>query len=353
MSIAEKIWRTTVLSLSSNIKQAIAKLNETGLQIVLVLDAKDILLGTVTDGDIRRGLLRGLTLEEPIESVMRSNSLVVPPDLNRDQVLQLMHANRISQLPVVDINSRVVGLHLWDAIDSQVVRPNLMVIMAGGLGTRLRPHTETCPKPMLPVAGKPMLEHIIDRAKEEGFGHFILTIHYLGQLIEEYFGNGERLGVRIDYLKETTPLGTAGALGLLNPRPELPFIVTNGDVMSDVKYGELLDFHARHAAVATMAVRLYEWQHPFGVVQTSGLDIIGFEEKPISRTHINAGIYALNPEALNAIAPNNSYDMPSLFEQLQSEGKRTVAYPMHEPWLDVGRPDDLKLARETHQKDKQ
>jgi NDP-sugar pyrophosphorylase family protein len=206
---------------------------------------------------------------------------------------------------------------------------------------------------MLPVAGKPMLEHIIDRAKEEGFGHFVITIHYLGQLIEEYFGNGERLGVRIDYLKETTPLGTAGALGLLNPRPELPFIVTNGDVMSDVKYGELLDFHARHAAVATMAVRLYEWQHPFGVVQTRGLDIIGFEEKPVSRTHINAGIYALNPQALNAIAPNNSYDMPSLFEQLQSEGKRTVAYPMHEPWLDVGRPDDLKLARDTHQKDKQ
>jgi dTDP-glucose pyrophosphorylase len=353
VSIAEKIWRTTVLPLSSNIKQAIAKLNETGLQIVLVLDAKDILLGTVTDGDIRRGLLRGLTLEEPIESVMRSNSLVVPADLSRDQVLQLMRANRLSQLPMVDVSSRVVGLHLWDAIDSKAVRPNLMVIMAGGLGTRLRPHTETCPKPMLPVAGKPMLEHIIDRAKEEGFGHFVLTIHYLGQLIEEYFGNGERLGVRIDYLKETTPLGTAGALGLLNPRPELPFIVTNGDVMSDVKYGELLDFHSRHAAAATMAVRLYEWQHPFGVVQTSGLDIIGFEEKPISRTHINAGIYALNPEALNVIAPNNSYDMPSLFEQLQSEGKRTVAYPMHEPWLDVGRPDDLKLARDTHQKDKQ
>jgi len=353
VSIAEKIWRTTVLPLSSNIKQAIAKLNETGLQIVLVLDAKDILLGTVTDGDIRRGLLRGLTLEEPIESVMRSNSLVVPPNVSIEIVSQLMHANRFRQVPVVDANHKLIGLHCWDEIDAPVERPNLMVIMAGGLGTRLRPHTETCPKPMLPVAGKPMLEHIIDRAKEEGFGHFVITIHYLGQLIEEYFGNGERLGVRIDYLKETTPLGTAGALGLLNPRPELPFIVTNGDVMSDVKYGELLDFHARHAAVATMAVRLYEWQHPFGVVQTRGLDIIGFEEKPVSRTHINAGIYALNPQALNAIAPNNSYDMPSLFEQLQSEGKRTVAYPMHEPWLDVGRPDDLKLARDTHQKDKQ
>lgn len=353
MSMAEKLWRSTVLPLSSKIKHAIANLNETGLQIVLVLDANDILLGTITDGDIRRGLLRGLTLDESIKGVMRSNSLVVPPDLSRDQVLQLMHANRLSQLPVVNINSRVVGLHFWDTIDSQVVRPNTMVIMAGGLGTRLRPHTETCPKPMLQVAGKPMLEHIIERAKKEGFRHFILTIYYLGQLIEEYFGDGERLGVRIDYLKETTPLGTAGALGLLNPRPELPFIVTNGDVISDIKYGELLDFHARHAAEATMTVRLYEWQHPFGVVQTRGLDILGFEEKPVSRTHINAGIYALNPSALTPISPNSYYEMPSLFAHLQSEGKHTIAYPMHEPWLDVGRPEDLKLARATHSKDNQ
>lgn len=351
MSVPEEIWRTTVLPLNSSIKQAIAKLNDTGLQIILALDENDILLGTVTDGDIRRGLLRGLTLDEPIESVMRSNSLLVPPEMSRDIVLQFMHANRVRQLPVVDANHKVVGLHFWDEIDSSVARPNLMVIMAGGLGTRLRPHTETCPKPMLPVAGKPMLEHIIVRAKEEGFGYFILAIHYLGHLVEEYFGNGEQLDVRIDYLKETTPLGTAGALGLLNPRPELPFVVTNGDVLSDVKYGELLDFHARHAAVATMAVRLYEWQHPFGVVQTRGLDIIGFEEKPIARTHINAGIYALSPEALAAMTPNSSYDMPSLFEQLQSVGKRTVAYPMHEPWLDVGRPDDLQRARDAHQED--
>ncbi len=351
MSVSEEIWRTTVLPLNSSIKQAIAKLNDTGLQIILVLNENDILHGTVTDGDIRRGLLRGLTLDEPIESVMRSNSLVVPPEMSRDIVLQFMHANRVRQLPVVDANHKVVGLHFWDEIDSTLARPNLMVIMAGGLGTRLRPHTETCPKPMLPVAGKPMLEHIIVRAKEEGFGHFILAIHYLGHLVEEYFGNGEQLNVRIDYLKETTPLGTAGALGLLNPRPELPFVVTNGDVLSDVKYGELLDFHARHAAVATMAVRLYEWQHPFGVVQTRGLDIIGFEEKPIARTHINAGIYALSPEALEAMTPNSSYDMPLLFEQVQSVGKRTVAYPMHEPWLDVGRPDDLQQARKAHQKD--
>lgn len=343
MSVAESVWRETVLNPSASIKQAITKLNDTGLQIVLVLDASDTLMGTLTDGDIRRGLLKGLTLEDSIEGVMRSNAIVVPPEMGRDMVLQLMKANRLRQLPVVDASHKVVGLHLWDEIAVRSF-PNSMIIMAGGLGTRLRPHTESCPKPMLPVAGRPMLEHIIERAKAEGFTHFIIAVQYLGHIIEEYFGNGERFGVRIEYLRETTPLGTAGALSLLTPRPELPFVVTNGDVLSDIRYSELLDFHARHAAVATMAVRLHEWQHPFGVVQTQGIDIVGFEEKPVARTHINAGIYALNPEALASMVADSRCDMPTLFEQLQAEGKRTVAYPMHEPWLDVGRPDDLKRA---------
>jgi dTDP-glucose pyrophosphorylase len=344
VSISEKIWRAAALPPTSTVKQAIASLNNTGLQIVLVLDQLDTLLGTVTDGDIRRGLLRGLTLDESIERVMSSNSLVAPPEMSRDVVLQLMHANRFRQLPVVDANFKVVGLHLWDEIATPPERPNLIVIMAGGLGTRLRPHTENCPKPMLPVAGKPMLEHIIERAKAEGFVRFVISIHYLGHIIKDYFGHGERLGVSIDYLNESELLGTAGALSLLNPRPDLPFVVTNGDVLSDIKYGELLDFHARHDAVATMAVRLHEWQHPFGVVQTQGVNIVGFEEKPIARTHINAGIYALSPEALDVLSMNKYCDMPTLFEQFQAKGQCTVAYPMHEPWLDVGRPDDLKQA---------
>lgn len=344
MSISEKIWRTAVLPPTSTIKQVIATLNNTGLQIVLVLDESDTLLGTVTDGDIRRGLLRGLTLDELIERVMSSNSLVVPPEMSRDVVLQLMHANRFRQLPVVDANYKVVGLHLWDEIATPPERPNLIIIMAGGLGTRLRPHTENCPKPMLPVAGKPMLEHIIERAKAEGFVRFVISIQYLGHVIKDYFGHGERLGVSIEYLNESEPLGTAGALSLLSPRPDLPFVVSNGDVLSDIKYGKLLDFHSRHDAVATMAVRLHEWQHPFGVVQTQGVNIVGFEEKPIARTHINAGIYALSPEALDVLSTNNYCDMPTLFEQFQAQGKRAVAYPMHEPWLDVGRPDDLKQA---------
>jgi dTDP-glucose pyrophosphorylase len=344
VSVAESVWRHTVLPPDSNIKQAIAKLNETGLQIVLILDQNDILLGTVTDGDIRRGLLKDLPLDSPVSSVMRSNSLVVPPDMGNELVIQLMHANRFRQLPVVDGGRHVVGLHLWDEVTSQASRANLMVIMAGGIGMRLRPHTENCPKPMLPVAGKPMMEHIVERAKSEGFNHFVFAVQYLGHMVEDYFGNGERHNVRIDYLRETTPLGTAGALSLLNPRPTMPFVVTNGDVLSDIRYSELLEFHSRHAATATMAVRLHEWQHPFGVVQTEGVDITGFEEKPISRTHINAGIYALSPAALDAMETNAQCDMPGLFEQLKGMGLRTVAYPMHEPWLDVGRPEDLNLA---------
>lgn len=303
-----------------------------------------MLEGTISDGDIRRGLLKGFDMNSSVSTIIHRNALVVPPELGRELVMQLMAANKIQQIPVVDDQHQIVGLHLWDEITAPPSRPNLMVIMAGGMGTRLRPYTEDCPKPLLLVAGKPMLEHIIERAKLEGFNHFMLAIHYLGHMIEEYFGNGERLGVRIDYLREDSPLGTAGALGLLKPIPDAPFVVTNGDVITDIRYGELLDFHTRHAATATMAVRVHEWQHPFGVVKTQGVEIIGFQEKPIAHSHINAGVYALDPLTLSLLTSGERCDMPTLFERLQARNKRTVAYPMHEPWLDVGRPDDLLAA---------
>ena len=258
--------------------------------------------------------------------------------------MQIMVANKIHQIPVVDERHHLVGLHLWDQITMPPIRPNRMVIMAGGMGTRLRPYTEDCPKPLLAVAGKPILEHIIERAKLEGFTHFVLAIHYLGHMIEEYFGRGDRLEVEIDYLREQSPLGTAGALALLSPMPDSPFVVTNGDVMTDIKYGELLDFHSRHDAAATMAVRVHEWHHPFGVVHTHGVEIVGFEDKPVARSHINAGIYVLQPDVLDELNTTAPCDMPTLFERLRSKALRTVAYPMHEPWLDVGRPDDLVRA---------
>jgi dTDP-glucose pyrophosphorylase len=339
-------WRKALLAADATLQQAIISLDGSALQIVMVVDPKDVLIGTLTDGDIRRGLLRGLDMQSPVDSIIHREPLVVPPQMERELVLQLMQANKVRQLPVVDSQRRVVGLHVWDELLMPEQRPNTMVIMAGGKGMRLRPYTEQCPKPMLPVGGKPMLEHIIERARSEGFQRFVLAVHYLGHMIEDYFGDGSRWQVRIDYLREESPLGTAGALALLGARPEEPLIVTNGDVLTDIHYGELLDFHNHHGAAATMAVRLHEWQHPFGVVRTSGVDIVGFEEKPIIKSHINAGVYALDPGVLDHMRQGEHCDMPTLFAKLQDGGLRTVVYPMHEPWLDVGRVDDYTAANQ-------
>lgn len=345
MKITEAIWRKALLVPDATIQQAISNLDQVAIKICLIVNESDELIGTLSDGDIRRGLLKGLELGSSIRNIINKNPLVVPAEVPRKMVMQLMVSNKIHQIPIVNELHQLVGLHLWDEITTQPIRSNAMVIMAGGSGVRLRPHTENCPKPMLPVAGKPMLEHIIERAKLEGFRHFFLATHYLGHMIEEHFGDGQHLGVEIEYLREQSPLGTAGALSLLSPQPDAAFVVTNGDVLTDIHYGELLDFHQGHGAKATMAVRVYEWQHPFGVVHTEGIEIIGFDEKPIARSHINAGVYAIDPDALQELSVNERCDMPTLFERLQRQGKRTVAYPMHEPWLDVGRPDDLAIAR--------
>ena len=347
LSRSSEHWRKAILASDRTLQDAIRCLDVSALQIALVVTSDDRLVGTMTDGDIRRGLLRGLTLNSPIESIVHHNPFVVPPSFSTEAVLHLMQANKIRQLPIVDEAGRVVGLHVWDSIAAPRQRPNTMVIMAGGRGARLWPHTETCPKPLLPVAGKPMLEHIIERALHEGFDHFVLAIHYLGEMIEAHFGDGTRWGVRIDYLREPVPLGTAGAIGLLKPRPSSPLLVSNGDVLTDIRYGELMDFHVRHHAAATMAVRLHEWQHPFGVVRTDGINIVGFEEKPIARSHISAGIYVLEPSALDALNSNEPCDMPTLFSRLQAAGRRTIVYPMHEPWLDVGGKDDYASAQKS------
>ena len=343
-------WRHAILPEDVTIQAAISNLDEVAIQIVLIANKENKLIGTLSDGDIRRGLLKGLHLGSPIKSIISRNPLVVPQSLKRDLVLQLMTVNKIRQIPIVGEDGQILGLHLWDYLAQPIQRNNMMVIMAGGRGTRMRPQTEDCPKPMLNIAGKPMLEHIIQRAKTEGFHDFIICVHYFGHVIENYFSDGNNLGVRISYLREETPLGTAGALSLMKARPDNTFVITNGDVMTDIRYGEIIDFHDRHAADATMAVRLHEWQHPFGVVQMQGIKIEAIEEKPISRTHINAGIYALSPSVLDYLGSGEVCDMPTLFERIRSAGRQIIAYPMHEPWLDVGRPEDLEIANKTSNK---
>jgi len=266
--------------------------------------------------------------------------------MGRKTILQLMAINKIQQIPIIDDRQQIVGLHTWDEITVQQNRDNIFVIMAGGRGTRLLPQTENCPKPLLKVQGKPILEHIIERAKIEGFRNFVISLQYLGEMIEEYFGSGEKFGVRIEYLKELFPMGTAGALSLLNPIPEIPFIVTNGDVISDIQYGDFLDFHINNDADATMAVKLYEWQNPFGVIQTDGFRIVGYEEKPITQTKINAGVYILEPHAIGLLESTKFCDMPTLFERMRENSAKLAAYPIHENWVDIGQPDDLSRLRE-------
>jgi dTDP-glucose pyrophosphorylase len=336
-------WRNTIIHPNSKIRDAILRLNSAGLKICLVEDDDGRLMGTLSDGDIRRGLLRGLKIDDPLRDIIRSNCLVVTAEITNDAVLQLMTVNKIQQIPIVDELHRLIGLHLWDDITQPIGRGNRFVIMAGGRGQRMMPNTEGCPKPMLEIAGKPMLLHIIERAKSQGFSNFIISVHYLREIIQNYFMDGKKFGVNISYLEEEMPLGTAGALSYLPDFGDgMPIVISNGDVITDINYGELIDFHSRQSAAGTMAVRGYEWQHPFGVITTSGVDIVSFEEKPISYTYINGGIYALDPLALALLIKREHCDMPELFQRIQKANKRIVAYPMHESWIDVGRPDDLK-----------
>ena len=338
-------WKRACISVKATIGEAVQNLNASKLQISLVLSPDDILVGIVTDGDVRRGLLSGVTMKSPVSSIMKKDAMVVPDSMEQETVMKMMHMNKILQIPVVNEKSKVVGLHVWNEFSNTMsVKSNKMVIMAGGFGTRLRPHTEKCPKPMLLVHNKPILEHIILKARAEGFNEFILAIHYLGEMIEDYFGDGKKWEVNIEYIKESAPLGTSGALSLLKDVPTEPFIITNGDVLSDINYAHILEFHCGNSSMATMAIRQHESINPFGVVQIDGLNIVGFEEKPVLKVNVNAGVYVLSPEALDYIEKNSYFDMPSLFEKLRMDNKLIMAYPMHEEWMDIGRYSDLEKA---------
>jgi len=337
-------WKESLLSADSSLEDAIKNLDKTHIQIILIVNRNGTFQGTITDGDIRRGLLRGLDLKSPIESIVNRKPLVVPPDLNKEAVIQLFQANKIHQIPVVDNKGDLVGLHIRDDLYIPDQKDNTMVIMAGGKGTRLLPHTESCPKPLLPVSGKPILQHILEKAQAEGFRNFIISVGYLGNMIEDYFGNGEKFNVSIDYIREESPLGTAGAISLLKNIPDDAIVISNGDVITDVRYAEILEFHQLHKADATMGVRMYEWKHPFGIVKTRGVEIRELEEKPVYRNYVNAGVYALNPSVLENMERGAACDMPDIFHGLINAGKKAIVFPMHENWLDLGSEEEYIAA---------
>jgi NDP-sugar pyrophosphorylase family protein len=252
-----------------------------------------------------------------------------------------MVKRRIQQIPIVNSENVVVGMHLWDELENSSPHPNTFVVMAGGFGSRLYPHTKDCPKPLLPVGGKPILQHILERARDEGFSNFILSINYLGHMIEEYFGDGKNFGVTINYLREEVPLGTAGSLSLIDSVPESPIVVVNGDSITNVGYGNMLDFHLENNSSATIAVKNYEWQNPYGVVHTDGSQILDIEEKPIIQSKINAGSYILNPSILDLLEKDSHCDMTTLLKRAHAQKNRLVAFPIYESWIDFTTADDL------------
>lgn len=314
------------------------------MQIVLVADASSRLLGTVTDGDIRRGILRGLGVDDPIDSVMNRESTVARVGDDQEQMLAVMRLKQLHQLPVLDHDNVIVGLQTLDELVQLPQRENVVVLMAGGLGSRLRPLTDECPKPMLQVGNKPLLETILGNFVEHGFRKFLISVNYMADKLVTHFGNGAAWGVEIEYLNETQRLGTAGALGLIQERPQLPMIVMNGDILTKVNFQQLLDFHTSHKAMATMCVREYDFQVPYGVVRLDHHRILGIDEKPVQRFFVNAGIYVLEPSVLDAIPRNTFFDMPTLFEKVAANAGETAAFPIREYWLDIGQMADYDRA---------
>ena len=339
-----KKWRETLVLPQAAIRDAIQKLDSSGAQIVLVVDDGGRLLGTVTDGDIRRGILKGLAFTEPVQAIMNPRPTVMAADSGREMALATMKRKGLHHLPLVDGEGVVIGLDTLDEMIQSRAKDNWVVLMAGGLGSRLRPLTQDCPKPMLKVGNKPLLETIIENFIEHGFRRFYISVNYMAEVVKAYFGDGSSFGIEIRYLHESKRLGTAGALSLLPEAPAEPLFVMNGDLLTKVNFSQLLDFHATHRAVATMCVREYDHQVPYGVVNIDNHRITGIEEKPVQRFFVNAGIYVLAPEALPFIAAEQLLDMPTLFERLIGEGRETVVFPLREYWLDVGHLADYERA---------
>ncbi len=343
-----KDWTKTLIRPEQSIRDAIQTINDSAIQIALVVGEHMRLLGTVTDGDVRRGILRGLSLDHPVSEVMNSHPVFVREGMPQDAILALMKKKKLRHIPIVDDKLRLVDLRIFEELMFPPEKDNWVVIMAGGMGTRLRPLTEKVPKPMLEVGGKPLLETIIFNVSQQGFRRFFLAVNYRAEMIKDYFGDGSRFGVEIRYLEEEQPLGTAGALSLLPENPEHPLIVMNGDLLTKINYNHLLQFHHDHEAVATMCVRGYEYQVPYGVVKFDQYRFLAMEEKPVQRFFINAGIYVLAPTVLESIPARSFFDMTDLFQRISLEGRRAIVFPIQEYWLDIGRLEDYARANEEY-----
>jgi dTDP-glucose pyrophosphorylase len=340
-----KDWRRTLIQPSTPILEAIRIIDVSALQIALVVDENGRLVGVITDGDVRRAILKGVSLDSPVHLIMYRDFTTVNSLASREQIISLMKKNDVKHMPVVDETGAVVDLKVLIDLIDESQKDNWVVIMAGGEGTRLRPLTDERPKPLLEVGGKPILETILDNFVSFGFNTFFVSVNYKSEMIEDFCGDGSKWGVDIQYLREKKKMGTVGAVSLLPSKPDKPLIIINADVLTNVNLQQLLDFHTAHKAAATMCVQDYLFEVPYGVIKINQHRIEALDEKPIQRFFVNAGIYVLEPTVLDLIPTQDSFDMTDLFTQLIARGFETVAFPIREYWMDIGRVEDYQKAK--------
>jgi dTDP-glucose pyrophosphorylase len=338
-----KNWQAALIGPGANFRDALKAIDATGAGMALIVDGDRRLIGVLSDGDLRRALIRGAGLEDPAVSAANREPLCIDQHQDRAATLAMLRAHSLRQLPVLDAERRVVGLTTVSDYLNIPVRSNPVVIMAGGKGERLAELTRDTPKPMLKVGPRPILDTIVSNLAGQGFRHFWLAVNYKAEQIERHFGDGSALGLDIRYLREARPLGTCGALSLL-PRPDEPFIVANGDVLAKADYGHVLDSHLQAAADATVVVRDYQMQVPFGVVNADDEQILAIEEKPIQNYTISAGAYVLSPQVLNLVPPNAYHDMPTLIAEMILSRMAVRQQRAEGYWMDIGRPPDYAQA---------
>lgn len=341
-----KNWRDTVVKPDADIRDTLRALDKGAQKIALVCDDSDRLLAVVSDGDIRRGLLAELHMDDPVSGVANTTPRTAQQGITRKNIKEILIRESISVLPILDEENRVIELHSLSSISESPELENSVFIMAGGFGTRLKPLTDNCPKPMLPIGDKPILQHTIERMKQQGFRNFYISTHYLPEQIKDHFGDGSSLGVKITYVHEEQPLGTGGALGLLpSDTIEKPLILLNGDILTDLDFVEVLESHDSKGADATMCLREQETSLAYGVVEVSGSYVTAMVEKPTYRHLINTGIYVLSKSCIKSVPKGVRIDMPSLLKCRMREGRQVNAYTFYGKWIDIGQMSDYIRAQ--------
>ena len=339
-------WRSAVLPPEATMEEAIRCLDQTALRMVMVVDSDGHLLGTITDGDIRRSLLKFLPMTESVKEVMFTTPSVASQEESRESILAAMKARDLLHMPIVDTDGELVGLETLQHLLSAKRYDNPVFLMAGGFGKRLHPLTEHTPKPLLKVGQKPILEAILDQFVLAGFHNFFISTHYKAEMVRDHFGDGSQWGITIQYIHEESPLGTAGALGLL-PKKQigLPLIMMNGDLLTKVDFEHLLNFHNEHGGDVTMCVREYDFQVPYGVIESDHHRVTSIVEKPVHNFFVNAGIYVLSPKILEQVDGTNYLDMPHMLETVIEQEGQVNMFPLHEYWLDIGQMEQFEKAQ--------